>query len=654
MKANSSKKEVREGGKMKGKKWAALLSVFVLMASLVAYGLRSVRSEQISKKEVAVAPTEFPRNESMILGGDTSYCGMGFNPYNIPGSSANRGGALTYMSLFWYNWTSGELQPWLAKSYEWSVDGSKFVIHLRPEARWRDGTPVTADDVVFDFETENESGRFPLEPTIIESVTAANTSTVDINLVAGKEFSNRVLISLQDMPVFSKVRWQALLAQYGDITSLQTYRNENFDQIDGSGPYLPIVSEPNRVVYERVDNWWGNETFGQPAPKYVILLNHATNDLEQRDFDQGVLDWDDSFFSGSYAYIINHNDTVCWNKKDINGKVFNTAGAIYLVPNIGSKVHPELSQPWLRQAVAYAIDVDQIISVAQEGLVVRASPSYITPTGPMADAYIDHNLINQTYGAEYIPHDPAKAIQILQEHCNGSVDQGWTWNGNPIGPWQINTISGWSDVNLMSWLITQQLKNIGITMQVNMIDESIAYPRAESMDFDWLDFDFSIDTSPSPTFPISGLDSLFRGEPGADVDMCNYTSSPNSQAVNDLILSMWSLPIGSNESIAVAKQIQALLVPELPYIPLYVQIPWSRYHTDYWVGWPTVDNPGPGQGASWWEPTIVQVIFGLQSAQKATVPTGGVPVWVWVGTGVVVVAIIAAVALVMTRKRSKK
>ncbi|GAI46482.1 unnamed protein product, partial [marine sediment metagenome] len=58
-----------------------------------------------------------------------------------------------------------------------------------------------------------------------------------------------------------------------------------------------------------------------------------------------------------------------------------------------------------------------------------------------------------------------------------------------------------------------------------------------------------------------------------------------------------------------------IVIPELPYIPLYTQITWSRYHTTYWTGWPTVDNPGPGTTCSWAEQHLPQIIMGLESTE---------------------------------------
>jgi ABC-type transport system substrate-binding protein len=274
----------------------------------------------------------------------------------------------------------------------------------------------------------------------------------------------------------------------------------------------------------------------------------------------------------------------------------------------------------------------------------------------MASDYIDYDLINKTYGNQnYIPCNPQEAIQILQRHCNGSATSGWTWNGIPVGPWNIYSVSGWSDVNLMSTLLAEDLHKVGIRMNVNIINETLYDDLRHTVNFDWLDFTAALDQSPSPTFPVSNLNQLFYGNPVLDVDPCNYTSSPNYAQVRNLTLKMWNLPIGSNGSISVAKQIQAVVVPELPYIPLYVQIPWSRYNTTYWTGWPTVSNPGPGQGASWWEPIIPQVLLMLKQTTPTTLTAQGLPLSVWVSAGIATVVIIAAVALVtLSRKPSAR
>ena len=579
---------------MEKAKCTALLAVSLILANLMVASISSVQAQE-----------EFPRDQTLAIGGDASYCGLGFNPY---APTKNRLMSLTYLSLFWYSYYTGNLEPWLAESYEWSSDGSTFIVHLQPTARWRDGTPVTAEDVVFCFETLNV-----LDPTVIDSITAADEETVHFNVVAGKERNLMVLSNLHTTPIFSKARWEPLLAEYGD--KIATYMNEDIDQIEGSGMYTPCLIEPSRNVFERVDDWWGNEIYGQPAPKYVMVLEFAGAGAQQEAFDEGSLDWSDGFISGSYSYVMTHDDVECWNKMDPEGKIFTTAGPIFMVPNIGSKEHPELGQPWLRQAVAYAINLDRITLVCQEGLVPPASASYIKPGGLVGETYIDHDLIEETYGAREIPYDPQKAIEILQEHCDGSVEEGWTWNGTPVGPWKINTVTDWVDVNLMTEMICGDLEDIGIVAEPNIVVWDLHVDRLLTQNFDWIDFTWAAGfPCIGPAYPVSAYKALFTGTPGLASNWCGYGASPNSERVSELIQEMWTVPIGSSESIAAAKEIQSLVVPELPYIPLYTQITWSRYHTTYWVGWPSVDNPSPGTTCTWADQHIPQIIMGVEPA----------------------------------------
>ena len=51
--------------------------------------------------------------------------------------------------LFYANFATGEIQPWLATDYSYNDDFTEMTIHLRDDVKWNDGEPFTADDVVF-------------------------------------------------------------------------------------------------------------------------------------------------------------------------------------------------------------------------------------------------------------------------------------------------------------------------------------------------------------------------------------------------------------------------------------------------------------------------------------------------------------------------
>ncbi len=57
----------------------------------------------------------------------------------------------------------GTLEPDLASSYEMNADGSEYVVHLKNDVKWQDGTQFTADDVVFTYDRiKNPEVKSPL------------------------------------------------------------------------------------------------------------------------------------------------------------------------------------------------------------------------------------------------------------------------------------------------------------------------------------------------------------------------------------------------------------------------------------------------------------------------------------------------------------
>ncbi|MBA3605919.1 MAG: hypothetical protein H0W46_08110 [Acidimicrobiia bacterium] len=112
--------------------------------------------------------------------------------FGFPSPFSSNGGpgyvqmSLLYDTLLWKD-GAGELLPWLAESFERSADGLVYTFQLRPDLTWSDGTPLTAEDVVFTFEYYAAQESLP-PPVIIQppqgiaAVTATSPSTVEITL----------------------------------------------------------------------------------------------------------------------------------------------------------------------------------------------------------------------------------------------------------------------------------------------------------------------------------------------------------------------------------------------------------------------------------------------------------------------------------------
>jgi peptide/nickel transport system substrate-binding protein len=86
-----------------------------------------------------------------------------FNAMTANEASSNDINNLTYSSLVGYDNETQEVEPALAKSWEVAPDGLTWTFHLRKGARFSDGHPMTAQDVLFSFQVA-------FDPTLHPSV----------------------------------------------------------------------------------------------------------------------------------------------------------------------------------------------------------------------------------------------------------------------------------------------------------------------------------------------------------------------------------------------------------------------------------------------------------------------------------------------------
>jgi len=137
----------------------------------------------------------------------------------------------------------------IAESVEVPDDLSYVVYNLRPQARFHDGTPITADDVVFSLETLKEKGaphyRF-YYANIVRAV-AINPRKVKFEFTGPP---NRELPQITgQLPVLSKAYW-----------SSRNFDETTLERPLGSGPYKVGAFEPGRfITFERVKDYWGEK-----------------------------------------------------------------------------------------------------------------------------------------------------------------------------------------------------------------------------------------------------------------------------------------------------------------------------------------------------------------------------------------------------------
>ena len=236
----------------------------------------------------------------------------------------------------------------LAESVETPKDRSWVQFALRPEARWQDGQPITADDVLFSFDILRTKGA-PFYRFYYASV--AKTEKVDARTVrfTFKPGDNRELpLILGQLPVLPRHYWKD-----------RDFAATTLTPPLGSGPYRVKSFEPGRrIVYERVRDYWGKDlpvNVGRNNFNVMSYDYYRDRTVELEAFKAGEFDFrvENSAKNWATAYDIPAVRDHLLIKADIpqnrpagmQGFVYNTRRALFKDDRV-------------RNALAYAFDFE--------------------------------------------------------------------------------------------------------------------------------------------------------------------------------------------------------------------------------------------------------------------------------------------------------
>ena len=139
------------------------------------------------------------------------------------------------------------LYGFAAKSVEISEDKRTYRFTMRPEARFHDGTKLTAQDVAFSLNVLKEKGHPLIIVQMRDFVKADAPDDATVVVTLAEKHARDVPLFVASLPIFSKAYY-----------ATRPFDESTLDIPLGSGPYKVGKYEANRFVeYERVKDWWG-------------------------------------------------------------------------------------------------------------------------------------------------------------------------------------------------------------------------------------------------------------------------------------------------------------------------------------------------------------------------------------------------------------
>jgi peptide/nickel transport system substrate-binding protein len=414
--------------------------------------------------------------------------------------------------------------PSLAESWDFSDDGLSLTFHLRPDAVWSDGVPVTAEDVIFSWRAQTSEALSWLWSDITEAIDTVEA--VDLHTVK-YTFNRRYpyqLMDVNDGPIVPSHAWAGIPFERWEETDWR-------ELVVSAGPFMPGAHTPQQeIILERNPRYFlpdrpritrlvfrvvpsKTALFTQLVAGGVDLVNDIPPSEAARvqaDPDLELIIYSDR----SYTHI-------CWN---LENELF--------------------ADPEVRRALGLAIDREILIDAVYEGFA-RLS------LGPVLS-----NMWAFNREIEALPFDPELAAEIFS-------DAGWTdhdgdgvrdRDGRPFA-FEILAPSESEVRQDVALLIERDLNRIGIAVTPRFIEWGAVQAAIATGDFDafvnrWIE----------PT--QVDLEGIWHSAP-PDEPTFNYGRYAN-QEVDQLLTEVAATPDFADQK-PLLDRIQAIIVTDQPY-----------------------------------------------------------------------------------------
>lgn len=426
-----------------------------------------------------------------------------FNSYILKGDAPPRM-EMCFDSLMVRAWDEPDaIYGLVAESVEISEDGNSYIFNLRPEARFHDGSKLTAEDVAFSLILLKADGHPLISQTIQE---LKDTEVLDEHRVAvhftGKQ-TRQLPLEVAQLPIFSK----------------RYYTTYDFKQTTltpplSSGPYKVGKHAVGRFIeYNRVPDYWGKDL--------PVMAGQFNFDVIRVDLFRDYQVAFEAFKKGDVTYQEEFSSKIWSTEYNFpaieDGRVVRTtfpdgrpSGAQGWFFNTRRK---KFSDPRVREAIGYAFDFEWSNKSLFYGLYERTQSFFensVMKASGVPDAAelallepYRGKVPDEVFGEPYLPPVSngsgfdrsmlAKANQLLK-------DAGYTRKGDelvdPDGvPLTIEFLNNSPSFERIVLPFITNLERLGIKANFRVVDPAQYQSRLNEFDFDVCTRRYSLDST---------------------------------------------------------------------------------------------------------------------------------------------------------------
>ncbi|MCD0449716.1 ABC transporter substrate-binding protein [Actinocorallia sp. API 0066] len=349
------------------------------------------------------------------------------------------------------------LEPGLAASWSYNAGNTVLTLKLQPDAVFSDGTPVTAEDVVFSAETWKSGSNYGATYAVIAKAKAVDEHTVEFRL------------AYPDTALPAFLSWSSAGVVPDDFGGKPA--KEFWQKPVGAGAFtVEKWSANGEVVLKKNPRYWRD---GLPHLDQVVSTFAADPNTIGLRLRSGQADMADEIWAVTASTL---------------PKEYVKSQPEHLTPVLLMNTEdPALADPKVRQAIGYALDYSALVTSAYKGF--GTVPSGALPT----------NSKNWAAPSKpYFAHDPAKAKSLL----------------GTAGPAKL-TLHYANDPSsgLVAQIVQRNLGAVGVTVELQSGDASSTFATVSGGDYQLGMFSYnaiSPDVS-DPAWYVAGTRSMFTG-----------------------------------------------------------------------------------------------------------------------------------------------